>query len=132
MKQSWLLAHLFELYSLSDIVVHLEAVVLLVIALVGAFVQVFHRYSRRQLRLQHIPGTIASAISIGAESNLAQLLNDQQEQNFGSALRDKQFRIDPRTMKIVMQGEDGYEEAISPNPRQPISPSRGSHGPSET
>jgi len=99
---------------LSGVVVHLQAVVLVVIALVGAFVQVAHRKSRQQLRLQHIPGTLASAISIGAETNLAQLLNGQQDENFTQALRNKQFRIDPRTMKIVMQGDYGYEEAVSP------------------
>jgi len=136
MKKPWVTAlHPSELniYLFSDVAVHLEAVLLLVIALVGAFVQVFHQRSRRQLRLQHIPGTIASAISIGAETNLAQLLNDQQEQNFGRALRNKQFRIDPQTMKIVMQGENGYEEAITPNHwHQPISPSWGLHGSSES
>jgi len=116
---------------LSDVAVHLEAAVLLVVALVGAFVQVFHRYSRRQLRLQHEPGTIASAISIGAETNLAQLLNDPQEENFSQVLRNKQFRIDPRTMKIMVQGDDGYEDAVSPNPRQPISASSGLRGSSE-
>jgi hypothetical protein len=134
MKQPWVPApHPSELNLFSDVAVHLGAVLLLVIALVGAFVQVFHQHSRRQLRLQHIPGTIASAISIGAETNLGQLLNDQQEQNFGQALRNKQFRIDPQTMKIVMQGENGYEEAITPNHwGQPISPSWGLHGSSES
>jgi len=114
---------------LSDIAVHSEVTVLVVIALVGAFVQVFHRYSRRQLRLQHIPGTIASAISIGAETNLAHLLNGQQERDFSHALHNKKFRIDPRTMKIVMEGEDGYEEAVSANARHSIFASRGLHSP---
>jgi hypothetical protein len=133
MKRSCLPAPpLSDLYLFSDVAVHLEVIVLVVIALVGAFVQVFHQYSRRRLRLQQIPGTIASAISIGAETNLAQLLNGQQEQNFGQALRDKQFHIDPQTMKIVMEGDDGYEEAVSPNPRQLNSPSWSLHGSSET
>jgi hypothetical protein len=120
-----------KLNLFSDVAVHLEAALLLVIALVGAFVQIFHRYSRRKLRLQHIPGTIASAISIGAETNLAQLLNNQQEQNFSQVLHNKHFRIDPQTMKIVIQGENGYEEAITPNAHQPISPSWGWHSSSE-
>jgi len=106
---------------MTDIAVHIEAVALLVVALVGAFVQIVHYYSRRDLRLRHEPGTIASAVSIGAETNLAQLLNGQQgEHDFIRALRDKKFRIDPRTMKIVMQGERGYEQAVSPNARQSI------------
>jgi hypothetical protein len=97
----------------SNVVVHLQAAVLLVVAFVGTFVQVFHRRSRRQLRLQHVPGTLASAISIGAETNLAQLLNSQREENFVKALSDKQFRIDPRTMKILVEGEGGYQGPTS-------------------
>jgi hypothetical protein len=105
--------HLSEQPLFSNIVVHLQAAILLVVAVVGIFVQVFHRRSRRQLRLQHIPGTLASAISIGAETNLAQLLNSQQEENLDKALSDKQFRIDPRTMKILVERGGGYEEKVS-------------------
>jgi hypothetical protein len=121
--------HLSELNLFSDIAVRLQIVVLLVIALVGAFVQLSHRYSRRQLRLQHIPGTIASAISIGAETDLAHLLNGEQERDFSHALYNKKFRIDPRTMKIVMEGEDGYEEAVSANAHHSIFASLGLHSP---
>jgi hypothetical protein len=104
---------------LSGVAAHIEAVALLVVALVGAFVQILHYYSRQKLRLRHEPGTIASAVSIGADTTLAHLLNGQQEENdFVRALRDKKFRIDPQTMKIVMQGDKGYEFAVSPNPRQ--------------
>ena len=92
------------------------------IAVAGTFVEIAHRRSRRLLRLQHVPGTLASAISIGAETNLAQLLNSRQEDDFGKTLRNKQFRIDPRTMKIVVEGEDGYDEAVSPAPRTPRQP----------
>jgi hypothetical protein len=92
-----------------------------VVAVAGAFVQIFHRHSRQQLHLQHILGTIASAISFGAGTNLVQLLNNERDVN--DALRDRRFRIDPRTMQILMEGDDGYEEAVSPNPRRPISPS---------
>jgi hypothetical protein len=106
--------YLSEQPLFSNIVVHLQATILLVVAVVGIFVQVFHRRSRQQLRLQHIPGTLASAISIGAESNLAQLLNSQQEENLDKALSDKQFRIDPRTMKILVERRGGYEETVSP------------------
>ena len=94
----------------SDIAVHIEAAVLVLIALIGGFVQVFHRCSRRHLCLQHIPGTIASAVCIGAD--VAQLLDGKQERNFGRALSDKHFHIDPQTMKIVME-EDGFADAIS-------------------
>jgi len=76
---------------LSDVAVHVEAAVLLVVAFVGALVQIFHLYSRRRLRLQHIPGTIASSISIGAETNLAHLLNAQTEQDFRQILHNRKF-----------------------------------------
>lgn len=52
---------------------------------------------------------------------MAQLLNGRQEEDdFIRALQNRKFRIDPRTMKIVMQGEAGYEQAASPNPRASI------------
>jgi hypothetical protein len=106
---------------LNDIAVHIEVVALLIVAVVGAFVHVLHHHSRQHLHFRHEPGTIASAVSIGADTNLAHLLNGRQEQSdLVRALSNKKFRINPRTMKIVMQGEQGYEHAVSPNYRQSI------------
>ena len=85
---------------------------MIVVAVAGMFVQIFHRRSRQQLRLQHIPGTIASAISFAAGSNLIQLLNNERDFN---ALADRRLRIDPRTMQILLEGDDGYEEADKPD-----------------
>lgn len=103
-------------------------VLLLVVALVGAFVQVCHRASRQQLHLRHIPGTLASAISIGADTNLTKLFNNSEQQDdFTEALRNRKFRIDPQTSKIVLQGDEGYEQAVSPNPRNSIFASWGLH-----
>ncbi len=42
------------------------------------------------------------------------LAGRQHPKDISAALQDKKFRIDPRTMKIVMEGEDGYEFAASP------------------
>ena len=106
------------------------AAILIVVTVAGTFVQIYHRHSRQRLRLQHIPGTIAAAISFGAGTNLTQLLNNETDQSFIDALRDRRFRIDPHKMQILMEGDDGYEEAVSPNPHQSISPSQ--HAPSET
>lgn len=101
----------------SDIAVHIEVAALLIVAVAGAFVHILHRHSRQQLHFRHEPGTIASAVSIGADTNLAHLLNGRQDQSdLVRALSNKKFRINPRTMKIVMQGEQGYEHAVSPNP----------------
>jgi len=106
-------------YLSSDVAVHIEAVALLAVALIGGYIQLLHRYNRRDLHLLHEPGTIASAVSIGAQTDLANLLDGrQQEDDFIKTLQNKKFRIDPRTMKIIMQGEAGYETAASPNPRQ--------------
>lgn len=105
----------------SDVAVHILVVVLFLIAIVGALVQILHSHARRRLRLRHEPGTIASAVSIGAQTNLATLLNGrQQDDDFIKALRNHKFRIDPRSMKIVMEGELGYEQAASPDPRRSI------------
>lgn len=84
----------------------MEVAILLTVALVGALVQTFHLFRRRPLHLQYIPGMIASSISIGAESNLAHLLNVAREQDFRQVIYNKMFRIDPGTMKIVMEGDD--------------------------
>ena len=103
----------------SDVAVHLEVTALLLIALITTFVQLLHRQGRRDLRLRHQPGTIASAVSIGAQTPLANLLNGQYEQDdFVRALQNRKFRIDPQTMKILMDGEAGYDYAASPNPRR--------------
>jgi len=104
---------------LSAVAVHIEAVALLVVAIVGGYIQILHRHNRKNLNLLHEPGTIASAVSIGAQTDLANLLHGhRQEADFIRALQNRKFRIDPRTMKIIMQGEEGYEQAASPNPRQ--------------
>jgi hypothetical protein len=96
------------------VAVHLISVILIVVAVAGIFVQIFHRRSRQQLSLPHIPGTIASAISFSAGSNLVKLLNNEKGVN---ALSDARFRIDPRTMQILLEGDEGYEEAVGANPR---------------
>jgi len=111
---------------LSAVAVHILVVALLVVAFIGTYLHLMHRHSRKDLHLLHEPGTIASAVSISAQTDLANLLHGrQQEDDFVRTLRDKKFRIDPRTMKIVMQGEAGYESAASPNPRQSIFGSLG-------
>lgn len=100
------------------------------VALIGTLVQILHRTSRQRLTLHHVPGTLASAISIGASTNLTQLFNAEEPDDLVEVLRNRKFRINPQTMKILIQGEDGYEEAVTPNPRQSIFASwglRGSH-----
>lgn len=96
----------------SDVAAHLLAVAMLILALFGTLVHLFHREDRRNLRLKHEPGTIASAVSIGASTGVGNVLaNRHGEEEMKEALRDLKFRIDTDTMKIVMEGEPGYEMA---------------------
>jgi hypothetical protein len=100
---------------LSDIAVHLLAAAMLLLAFFGTIVHFFHRNDRRRLRLGLAPGTIASAVAIGAKTGMGDLLAGRQNEKYVSeALQNKKFRIDPQTMKIIMEGEDGYEYAASP------------------
>uniref|UniRef100_A0A0W0FJG3 Uncharacterized protein n=1 Tax=Moniliophthora roreri TaxID=221103 RepID=A0A0W0FJG3_MONRR len=101
---------------LSPVATHLLAAGLLAVSIVACCVHIVHRYERRNLRLAHEPGTIASAVSIGGSTHLSSLLNNGQseEKDMREALGRKKFRIDPKTMKIVMEGEDGYEYASTP------------------
>jgi len=70
---------------------------------------------RRYLNLKHEPGTIASAVSIGAQTGVGAVLSDKQtEKQMEAALQNRVFRIDPITNKIVMEGEPGYETAEVP------------------
>lgn len=86
------------------------------VAFFGIIIQMLHRLDRKDLRLAHAPGTIASAVSLGAQTGVGELLQGRRrEQDFVEALRGKKFRIDPRTMSIVVEGEGGYEEAVSPS-----------------
>ncbi|KAG6917776.1 hypothetical protein DXG01_001181 [Tephrocybe rancida] len=104
---------------LSSTAVHLLAVAMLLLAFFGSIVHLFHRSDRRKLRLRHEPGTIASAVSIGAQTGMGNLLaGHQDEKEFAKALSNKKFRIDPQKMKIIMEGEDGYEFAASPMERR--------------
>lgn len=103
----------------SDTAVHLLTAAMLLLAFFGTLIQLFHRHDRRQLRLKHEPGTIASAVSIGAQTGMGDLLaGSQREDEMGNILRGKRFRIHPQTMRIIMEGEEGYEVAASPMERR--------------
>lgn len=107
------------LFPSSDTAVHLLAVGMFILAIFGTIVQLFHRADRRDLRLKHEPGTIASAVSIGGQTGIGELLAGRQRaKDIHDVLQDKKFRINPRTMRIVMEGEDEYEQAASPIERR--------------
>ncbi|KDR73215.1 hypothetical protein GALMADRAFT_142353 [Galerina marginata CBS 339.88] len=100
---------------LSDVPVHLLATAMSILAFFATIVHIFHMEDRRYLRLKHEPGTIASAVSIGAKTGVGEVLAGRQGgSDIKEALRNRRFRIDPVSMKIVMEGEYGYETAASP------------------
>jgi hypothetical protein len=104
---------------MSEIATHLLVTLLIVLALCAAVIHIFHRYERQDLNLMHQPGTIASAVSIGATTEMGQLLAKQRDsEGIHQALQDKRFRIDPYNMKILMEGEEGYETVGSPMDRR--------------
>ncbi|KAF9476818.1 hypothetical protein BDN70DRAFT_862706 [Pholiota conissans] len=95
---------------LSAPAVHLLTTAFLILAFFGTIVHLFHRADRRHLRLTHLPGTIASAVSIGAQTQVGVVLAGRHaERDLRAALADKRFRMNPDTMRIIMDSEEGYE-----------------------
>ncbi|KAN0127235.1 Protein of unknown function (DUF3433) domain containing protein [Lactarius tabidus] len=100
---------------LSDVAVHLLSVGMLLLSVFGTIMHLLHRRDRRGLRLLHQPGTLASAASFTAQTPMAELLDGRQRpEDINHALRNLRFRMDPHSMKIVTEGEPGFEEAQSP------------------
>ena len=74
-----------------------------------------HRQKRRGLRPLHQPGTLASAAALTAQTPVAELLDGRQRpKEMDEALQNRRFRFDPDRMKIVTEGEPGYEDAVCP------------------
>jgi len=100
---------------LADTAVHILSVGMLLLALFGTLMHLAHREERRGLRLLHEPGTLASAAALTAQTPMADLLDGMQRpEEMNEALQNRRFRIDPRRMKIVTEGEAGYQDAVSP------------------
>jgi hypothetical protein len=105
----------------SAVATHLLVVDLAVLFFLGLAVYILHHPVRASLRLRYEPGTIASAVSMAGGTALGSVLAGvQREEEFSSRLQDKRFRLNPNTMKIIMEGEAGYDESPSPGPR-PVS-----------
>ncbi|KAF8962330.1 hypothetical protein BDZ97DRAFT_1122718 [Flammula alnicola] len=103
---------------LSASAVHLLTTALLLLAFFATIIHLFHREDRRHLRLKHEPGTIASAVSIGAQTGVGNILAGRHaQQDLKEALQDRKFRIDPVDMRLFMEGEEGYETvSLPPSP----------------
>lgn len=87
-----------------------------VLAAFGTALHLSHARSRRILTLAAAPGTIASAVSLGAGASElgAALAGAHRLEDMRAALQDKRFRIDRATGRIVVEGEAGFEDAVSP------------------
>ena len=91
---------------------------MLILAFCATIVHFFHQEDRRLLHFKHEPGTIASAVSIGARTGVGEVLAGRHaEKEIEEVLKNKKFRIDPITMKIIMDGEYGYDSMTSPSRR---------------
>ncbi|KAI0689567.1 hypothetical protein BC835DRAFT_1418450 [Cytidiella melzeri] len=100
---------------LSNVAVHLLCSAMFVLAIFGTILHIWHRHDSSILRLTHAPGTIASAVSLGGKTGLGEVLAGRlRQEDMLEVLQHKRFRIDTRTMKIIMDGEEGYEDATSP------------------
>ena len=65
---------------------------MLILAVFGTIMQLAHRRARRNLRLAHPPGTIASAVSIGSQSEVGDVLFGKQKKgDMKAALKGKRF-----------------------------------------
>lgn len=101
---------------LTPVATHLLAAILFVLGTLGTVLHLAHRRVRAILHLPAAPGTIASAVSLGGQSGLGSVLAGRLgEVEMREALQNKRFRIDPDTMKIVMEGQAGYDQAQSPH-----------------
>lgn len=84
----------------------------MILAFFATIIHLFHRADRQNLDLKHALGTIASAVSFGAQTSVGNVLAGRHtEDDMEEALRNKKFWIDPATMKIITEGEDGYGPA---------------------
>jgi len=116
---------------MSEVAVHLLAVAMILVALIGIIIHIFHRADRQDLHLAHRPGTIASAVSFGAQTGMGNLLAGRQRaEDMNQVLQNKKFRIHPQTMKIVMEGEEGYEVEFNPDSKRRKGLSRATTAPS--
>lgn len=95
---------------MSGVATHILAVGLLVLALTSAFVHVAHARLRAPVTLAHRPGTLATALALAS--------GHEHMPDARVVLSKRRFRIDPTTGRIVEQGQKGFEDAISPDPRQ--------------
>ncbi|KAF8518276.1 hypothetical protein BU17DRAFT_66517 [Hysterangium stoloniferum] len=89
---------------------HILAGVLVLIALSAGIVHVLHHHARDLVIIPRQPGTIASAAAFTARSNIGDVIDGNiDEKTLIRVLKDRRFRIDKSTGRIMMEGEEGFE-----------------------
>jgi hypothetical protein len=104
-----------------DVTVHILTGVLVVFAALGVVIHVLHYRMRDLVILPHRPGTLASAAFYTARSDVGDVLDGYlDEAALERVLKNKRFRTDKSTGRIVMEGEEGFEtgDAVPPNRRK--------------
>lgn len=92
-----------------DATAHILTGVLIAFAIAGAIVHVLHYRMREIIVLPRSPGTLASAAAFTAGSNVGDMLGGYyDEATLTRILKDKRFKIDKMTGRIVMEGDAGY------------------------
>ncbi|KZV80012.1 hypothetical protein EXIGLDRAFT_733809 [Exidia glandulosa HHB12029] len=95
---------------MSEPAAHILAVGLLVLAVAAAIIQVAHARLRAPVTLAHDPGTLATALALAS--------GHEHMPDARVVLSKRRFRIDPTTGRLVEEGQKGFEDAWSPDPRQ--------------
>ncbi|EJD54729.1 hypothetical protein AURDEDRAFT_110239 [Auricularia subglabra TFB-10046 SS5] len=95
---------------MSEPATHILAVGLFVLAITASLVHIAHARLRAPVTLAHDPGTLATALALAS--------GHEHMPDARSVLKKRRFRIDPQTGLLVEEGQQGFEDAISPDPRQ--------------
>ena len=95
--------------SSRDATAHILTGVLIAFTILGTIVHVIHYRTRAAIILPRRPGTIASAAAFTARSNVGDVLDGHRDEvALERILKNKRFKIDKLTGRIVMEGDDGY------------------------
>lgn len=94
----------------SAVATHILAVGLLTLAVAATFIHVAHARIRAPVTLAHDPGTLATALALAS--------GHEHMPDARVVLSKRRFRIDPTSGRLVEEGQKGFEDAWSPDPRQ--------------
>ncbi|KAH8833004.1 hypothetical protein DL96DRAFT_1584277 [Flagelloscypha sp. PMI_526] len=110
---------------LSAPAVHILSTAFFLVALGSFIIHFLHYHDRKDLILRHEPGTLASAIYVGADTPFAKLIaNRENDDQVRDALKAARFRLDPIRNKVIMDGDENYAATDNLGPLPPTKMSR--------